>query len=441
MIENAFSQALGCLSASNACLVTDQGSLTVGELLNRAQPLREWINGKQGLRIALSGLAPATFLDAILAFDGWAEAMLLLPASLTVEQRETLIATAACTHVLTDDRRLDTRRCDQPPMHCPAPTRWLLATSGTTGTPKLIEHTLASLSRTIVRNPERACEFQWGLLYDPSRFAGLQVVLQALLSGSVLVLPRSSGIDDQTQALLRHPVNALSGTPSLWRKFLMDGRLDNLMLRQVTLGGEIADQTILESLQLRYPQARVTHIYASTEAGTGFAVKDGRAGFPAAWLDSPTGPVRMKVSSDGHLWIRPPILPAGDEVSRRLDHDGYLDTEDLVRIVADRVLFLGRASGTINVGGNKINPEAIENIVREVEGVLDVRIYAKRSSMMGQLVAAEVIATTGADTKTLRRRIQQHCQSCLETWQMPALIGFVSELSVTAAGKIARPPV
>src|SRR2546425_6173557 len=52
----------------------------------------------------------------------------------------------------------------------------------------------------------------------------------------------------------------------------------------VRLSGEIADQAILDHVRACYPGARIAHAFASTEAGVGFAVEDGLAGFPASLL-------------------------------------------------------------------------------------------------------------------------------------------------------------
>src|SRR5690606_28394717 len=85
--------------------------------------------------------------------------------------------------------------------------------------------------------------------------------------------------------MLQHSVNAVSATPSLWRQLMMTAQLSTLPLQQITLGGEIADQPLLDTLAALFPTARLLHIYASTEAGVGFAVADKRAGFPASWLN------------------------------------------------------------------------------------------------------------------------------------------------------------
>lgn len=439
MMSDTLSQALQRLPPATVSLLTTAGKVKAGELTAKSGALLSKSGDVRGARIALCGLAPESLLEALVAFDGIASVMLLLPASLDKAALNDLIEAAGCTHRLDADtlqvaRIVPTKDAEAA---LTPQTRWLLATSGTTGAPKLIEHTLAGLTRTVKRDLLRGAEYTWGLLYDPCRFAGIQVVLQALLSGSHLALPDSLAFEDQLAALLAHRVNALSATPSFWRKLLMDGRLAHLQLKQLTLGGEIADQQILDALKGRFPDARLIHIYASTEAGTGFAVQDGHAGFPASWLNSGKEP-SLRVSEARHLLIKPAILAGGKEIAGRLDTEGYLDTQDLVKIQGDRVYFVGRASGAINVGGNKVNPEEVENIIREVKAVVDVRVFGKASSMMGQLVAAEVVPAVGHEPPALRKEILQHCREMLQGWQIPVSISFVEELKANAAGKKER---
>ena len=218
-----------------------------------------------------------------------------------------------------------------------------------------------------------------------------------------------------------------------------DGRPGTVFtLKTDYLGGEIVDQSILSVLQHQFPGARVVHIYASTEAGTGFSVKDGRAGFPLAWINNAQIEPALHISGVGHLLIKPQQLPAGEVIDARLDAAGFLDTEDLVEIADDRVLFLGRASGAINVGGNKISPEQIECYLRSLYGVMDAKVFAKKSSMAGQLVCAEIVPEHGADQKELRRQILASCRRDLPPWQTPALLRFAAAIKETATGKQER---
>jgi acyl-coenzyme A synthetase/AMP-(fatty) acid ligase len=101
---------------------------------------------------------------------------------------------------------------------------------------------------------------------------------------------------------------------------------------------------------------------------------------------------------------------------------------------------MGRASGAINVGGNKVNPEWIESYLRSLDGVTDARVFAKISSMMGQLVAAEIVLAEGVDQKDMRLHIMQSCKKDLESWEVPALISFTKEIHENSAGKRERKP-
>lgn len=435
---NTLETALRQLPPMRPCLLDVTGCETVAQLLEAALALRGRMPWAAGTRVALRGLTPAELVMALIALDGTAQKILLLPPSLDTPTAAELIAKASIVDLLESNFQ-HSRFCSlDNTAQAKGPTQWLLATSGTTGVPKIVEHRLATLARTVRLEPQRGTDYTWALLYDPNRFAGLQVVLQALFSGSALVLPKRVEFESQLDALMRHPVNALSATPTLWRKLLMDGRIAQLPLRQLTLGGETVDQAILDALKLRFPQARIVHIYASTEAGTGFAVKDGRAGFPSAWLENTAQVPLVRVDANYHLLIKPPLLPQGTDIASRLTADGYLDTEDLVCIKGDRVLFLGRVSGAINVGGNKVSPEWLEDYLRNIDGVVDARVYAKSSSMTGQLVAAEIVATHSANTQALRQLIVYSCRRDLEVWQIPAFISFVAALKETAAGKRER---
>ena len=445
MRGEALAEILRRFSGDHQVLLTLSGILSVNQLLKDAEDLYRRSSATSRSRIALYGLPAIDFITSLVAFDGKVEAMLLLPVSLDEAATLRLVESAGCTHYMDAENIVEVSREQEECRFSEAKveseseaTQWLLATSGTTGRPKLIGHTLASLSRSVKRDLEKGRCFVWGLLYDPSRFAGIQVVLQALLSGSLLLVSESVDFESQIEGLLQNKVNALSATPSLWRKLLMDGRIKVCRLQQITLGGEIADQHILDGLKRQFNGARIVHIYASTEAGTAFSVYDGRAGFPAIWIQNISAPLPLRIRDDGHLLVRPLLLPEGHEIVQRLDSDGYLDTEDMVRVEGDRVIFLGRASGAINVGGNKVTPEYIEGCIREVNGVHDVRVFGKKSSMIGQIVAAEIVPYQGLEAKRLRSEILHYCKLNMESWQIPGIITFVDELTENSAGKLER---
>ncbi|MEQ5075471.1 class I adenylate-forming enzyme family protein [Providencia alcalifaciens] len=322
-------------------------------------------------------------------------------------------------------------------------TEILLATSGTTGTPKIASHNLANLLSTSQNNVERGSEFCWGLCYDINRFAGLQVYLQALTSGSPIVCSESDdAMENCIELFEKYNVNCISATPSYWRKLLMLPHHRSLKLKRITLGGEISSQFILDALKKSFSNAKITHIYASTEAGVGFAVKDGLEGFPLSLLnDNPNHDYSVKILDD-QLWLK------SNRVCNKLlsgqleyDNDGYINTGDQVKIDGERVKFLGRSSGSINIGGNKVMPEKIENILNSIDIIQMSRAFAKPNPLLGALVFAEIVLNDSGKTmsnKELKNYISNYCKDKLELYEIPVVYKVVERIDTNANGKISR---
>ena len=209
--------------------------------------------------------------------------------------------------------------------------------------------------------------------------------------------------------------------------------------RYIRLSGEIADQGILDALGSRYPNARIAHAFASTEAGVGFEVDDGLAGFPAGLVGAP-GDVRLSVS-DGSLRIRShrtALGYLGEAEGPLADSDGFVETGDVVERRGDRYYFLGRRSGVINIGGLKVHPEEVEAAINRHPLVRMSKVRSKHSPITGALVAADVVLEGAADATASTREILQVCRDTLPPHKIPALIRIVPALDVALTGKLVR---
>jgi acyl-coenzyme A synthetase/AMP-(fatty) acid ligase len=204
----------------------------------------------------------------------------------------------------------------------------------------------------------------------------------------------------------------------------------SLPLRQITLGGEIADQLVLNALARAFPDARITHIFASTETGAAFAVNDGRAGFPLSYLSEPPRGVQLQVR-DGILFVEASGTSAAGP-------DGFASTGDLVEVTEDRVLFLGRASGVVNVGGVKVAPEKVEEVLRAHPDVLDAVVRSRRNAFSGSILVADVVLTDDAPRESLTARLRAHVATQLSSAHVPASVKVVPELSTSVTGKAGR---
>jgi acyl-coenzyme A synthetase/AMP-(fatty) acid ligase len=325
-------------------------------------------------------------------------------------------------------------------------TEWVLLTSGTTGAPKMLAHTFASLTAPVGTpiNSAHGDDVVWGTFYDIRRYGGLQIFFRAVLGrGSFVLSGAGESIGEYLVRLGAHGATHVSGTPSHWRRALMSPAARAIAPRYIRLSGEIADQGILNALRSFYPQARVGHAFASTEAGVGFEVNDGLEGFPASMVGAP-GDVQIKVD-DGSLRIRSSrnaVGYVGDDHSTLADDDGFIDTGDMVERRGDRYYFLGRRSGLINVGGLKVYPEEVEAAINRHPAVRMSRVRSRKSPMTGSLVAADVVlkaeSGAGANVAGFTREILQICHEHLAPHKIPATIRFVPALEIADAGKLAR---
>ena len=327
-------------------------------------------------------------------------------------------------------------------------TEWILLTSGTTGTPKLVAHTLSSLAGALPRQPP-ASGMVWSTFYDIRRYGGLQIYLRAVLGGVPLVLSSSGeSTADFLARAAKCGVTHISGTPSHWRRALMTGVAHILKPRYVRLSGEVADQVLLDQLRHTYPDAQIAHAFASTEAGVAFDVNDGRAGFPAEYLDAPRDGIEMKVQ-DGTLRIRSHRNAArylGSAARGLASDDGFVDTGDLVELKDGRYYFRGRKGGVINVGGMKVYPEEVEGVLNADPRVRMSLVSPKRSPITGAIVIAEVVledsvsaALDAPQAEHIKNDLLEACRRALPAHKVPARLSFVQALKLTAAGKLVRP--
>jgi acyl-coenzyme A synthetase/AMP-(fatty) acid ligase len=394
---------------------------------------------------------------AMTEIDGVARRMLLCPPDFNTDYLQTLIEDAGIDAVVTDhpERWADSAIDLVVTAGAPAPaaaiakteraTEWLMLTSGTSGAPKIVRHTLEGLTGAIIADgPARGGATVWATFYDIRRYGGLQIFLRAVIGGGSMVLSEpGEAIGDHVERLLDRGVTHISGTPSHWRKLLMSGSASGFAPAYVRLSGEIADQAVLDGLIRAFPAASVGHAYASTEAGVGFAVNDGLEGFPATLIGKNRDGVEMDVK-DGSLRIRSTRTAhayVGRNAAALADGDGFIDTGDMVEKRGDRYHFVGRRGGIINIGGLKVHPEEIEAVINRHADVRMSRARSRRSPITGGIVVADVILADGdasSRSNEIREAILADCRASLASYKVPAVIKFVASLDVTPAGKLAR---
>ena len=412
----------------------------------------------RGRSVLIETMDQLTAVSALIELDGVARRIVLYPPDLSREHLP-FVASSAEADVIVSDRV--SGEFEIPGVttfiHCDGKivpgkfersalneTEWILLTSGTTGRPKLVVHTLASLAGAIENRPTPS-HLVWSTFYDIRRYGGLQIFLRALLTGSSLLL--SSASESTADFLARagaHGVTHISGTPSHWRRALMSPAAHLLVPEYARLSGEIADQAILNQLHSFYPQASISHAFASTEAGVAFDVRDGLTGFSPNIIENTPG-VEMKVEQ-GSLRIRSDRTATHylNYSGRPLrDEEGFVDTGDMLEHRADRYYFVGRRDGVINVGGLKVHPEEVEEVINRHPEVRMSLVRTRKNPLTGALVVADVVLKTQSrngneNERALQQDILLLCREALPSHKVPAVINFVAALAVAETGKLIR---
>jgi len=316
-------------------------------------------------------------------------------------------------------------RPEQPPAAArreAEPGRLWLLTSGSTGRPKRIGHTLETLTTVAGTQAPR----RWLCPYSPGTYAWWQVVTLSLAQpGQDLVVVDPADLETWTAVALEHGVTAASGTPTFWRQTVMrsGAELARVPLEQISLGGEPVDQAVLDQLRERFPDARISWIYASSEVGASIVVHDGMAGFPVEWLDQDReGRPRISVVDD-ELVIVSPHHGAGLE--------GAVHTGDRVVVADGRVQITGRLDrDEINVGGAKVSAGMVRGVLQAHPSVAWARVSGRKAPLVGRVVVADVVPAGGADQGEagLTEALTAWCQERLPDYGVPRRIRFLDAI-------------
>jgi acyl-coenzyme A synthetase/AMP-(fatty) acid ligase len=184
----------------------------------------------------------------------------------------------------------------------------------------------------------------------------------------------------------------------------------------------------------RFP-VRVLNGYGQAEIGEviGWTAADAKA-HPdkVGAVGRPHPGVDIRVDDAGHLLVRPPNTAVG--IEDRVDADGFVDTGDLARIDDDGFVWIeGRAGDVINRGGNKVHPDAVEEVLRLSPAVDDVAVVGVPDDRLGEVPVAFLVGRPVPDAE-----LAALCRDHLVAYKVPAAFHWTSELPRSEVGKVLR---
>ncbi len=234
-------------------------------------------------------------------------------------------------------------------------------------------------------------------------------------------------VTELVAAIEAHRIQLLPTTPTFLRILMIADtirRYDLSSLEIITYGTEPMPPSTLAAVREALPHVRLKQTYGLSELGI-LPTQSRDSG--SVWLKLGNAGFEHKIV-DGVLLIRSRSAMLGYlNAPSPFDADGWFNTQDLVERDGEYIRILGRQSELINVGGEKVHPAEIENVVLQMDNVKDVTVRGQPNPITGEVVAAKITLLAPEDSDVLKRRVRQFCQTRLERYKVPVAVDVVGE--------------
>ena len=312
----------------------------------------------------------------------------------------------------------------------------VLFSSGSSGTSKGTVHSARDLLKKF-ESPGKNFKTLAFLLFD--HIAGLDTLFYSLFNSSTLVVPQDRSPDAVCALIEKYGVEVLPTAPSFLNLLLISAaheRHDLSTLKIVTYGSEMMPESTLHRCVEELPGVRLLQKYGTSEIGalptksksnTSTWLKLGGEGFEWRERDGKFE-IKAKTAMLGYLNAPSPFTD-----------DGFFMTGDQIETDGEYVRFLGRESDIINVGGQKVYPAEVENLVRALPEVSEVSIFGEPHAILGAVVVAKVRpANASATVMEIRKRVVQELSGVVERYKIPQKYILTQDSLTTARGKQIR---
>ena len=409
---------------------------------------------ERGDRVALRLANRAADVAAV--FGLWRAGAVLVPLNprLTGEEQRMLCERSGARLLAAVDAAADVAVESTFARGAPEPDLAAIAfTSGTTGLPKGVEITHASLLWSAMAVAKTRGDALDSVAAVVSPLCHLPVFvshyLARLVSGGTIVLGQFDP-DRLVVSLARERITDLPLVPAMVAPLLERGLPDGVRLRKVSVGSALTPTEVKEALAERFAGADIVEAYGQTETTDGVTMTVGRealerpgtVGRPHATLALAVLGAGGEVASygvEGELVFRGPTVMRGyhrdPAATEAAFHGAWLRTGDLGRIDADGYVYVtGRLKEIIITGGENVSPAEVEAVLGRHAAVAEAAVFGIPDPRWGERVAAAVV-TRGAVTA---EALQEHVAQSLARFKLPRTIVFLDSLPKTSAGKVKR---
>ncbi|HEX3539148.1 MAG TPA: AMP-binding protein [Acidimicrobiales bacterium] len=253
--------------------------------------------------------------------------------------------------------------------------------------------------------------------------------------------------------IAEHGVRRLQLVPAMAQLIVASAATDGhdvSSVERVILSSAPSSPALLAALAKAFPSAALWNTYALTEAGTARTLLVDATSRPES-VGRPVGGTELLIVDDqaapvatgtpGEIWIRRPGAPTRfyyrdpEATAATFGPDGWVHTGDVGYVDDEGYLYLvDRKKDLIIVGGLNVSSVEVENVLLEHPAVGEAAVFAVPHPVLGQDVAAAVVALSPVSPGGL----QGFVRSRLGEHKVPHRLFLVDELPRTATGKVSK---
>ncbi len=301
----------------------------------------------------------------------------------------------------------------------------IVFTSGSTGKPKGILQDCERVMRKFVAERQGWSTVLFLML---DHFGGFNTLLSTFAYGGTGVCLPDRNPETVCRLIEQSMATLLPTTPTFLNLLIASRCYRNFDLssvRLITYGTEVMPAATLAQIKEIFPNARIKQTYGLSELGVLHSksesdesvwVKIGGEGFETKIIDNILW-VRSEANMVGYLNAPSPI-----------DADGWMCTGDHVEVRGEYMRILGRKSDMINVGGQKVFPAEIENVLLQAYNVREATVIGLPHPVMGQIIKARISLDEPEDQFLLAERLRRHCMDKIARYKIPVKFEIAAEV-------------
>ena len=312
----------------------------------------------------------------------------------------------------------------------------VLFSSGTTGEPKVMVHNLSHLMGSFVTPKKtRNLNFILFLLFD--HIGGINTLLNCLNNGSAITIPANRNPEYILQLIQDKKVQILPTSPTFLNLMLMTenfGSYDLSSLKMITYGTERMPQTLLDKLKDKIPSVKFLQTFGTSETGI---LKTESKSSTSLFFKIVDADYQWKIE-DGQLFLKSKNQVQGylNQKSNQFTVEGWFATGDLVETDDEGYMkIIGRINKVINVGGQKVLPKEVEDVINKLPNVIDSTVFSRTNAITGQMVCAEVVVAENSDKSQMKKIILQECRNQLDKYKIPSKLIITNSLGISTRFK------